>query len=91
MTDEKLIEAFNALRLLWEELPPVRINPTRKPIQYDDRQDARSHLNWMCEEAQGFIRDGRRDKAMRWLGFIQGALWGMCDVTIEQMKELNRP
>jgi hypothetical protein len=33
------------------------------------------HIMWMCEETSKFLNDGRIEKAMRWLGFIQGWLW----------------
>ncbi len=46
---------------------------------------------WMCDEAVTFIADGKIDKAMRWLGFIQGALWVMGVSTIEESKRANMP
>lgn len=33
----------------------------------------------------------RVDKANRWLGFIQGAMWQAGFVSIEQMRQLNKP
>lgn len=49
------------------------------------------HLYWMCIEAQMLVTAGRIEKAMRWLGFIQGYLhsWGMA--TLEEIKNHNRP
>lgn len=32
----------------------------------------------------------RRDKLMRWLGFMQGVLWATGVYTIDQLKEHNR-
>ncbi len=37
--------------------------------------EALRHAHWMCEEASRFIREGRRAKAYRWIGMIQGILW----------------
>jgi len=34
---------------------------------------------------------GRRDKAMRWLGFVQGYLWSIGAAEIDDMKDDNRP
>lgn len=45
-----------------------------------------SHLLWMCREAAGFVSEDRIEKAMRWLGFIQGAFWILGLRSIEQMK-----
>jgi hypothetical protein len=33
----------------------------------------------------------RREKAMRWLGFVQGYLWTATYCTIEDLKKVNRP
>lgn len=33
----------------------------------------------------------RKEKAMRWLGFLQGALWGAGLTSIEAMKHINMP
>lgn len=49
------------------------------------------HLFFMAIEAQKFVDAGRIEKAMRWLGFIQGAVWGGGLVSIDSMKDLNRP
>lgn len=35
-----------------------------------------AHLIWSCEEAAGFAEE-KPEKAERWLGFIQGALWAI--------------
>jgi len=46
------------------------------------------HLIFMCQEAATF---SNREKAMRWLGFIQGALWTKGLATIDELKDMNRP
>jgi hypothetical protein len=33
----------------------------------------------------------RREKSMRWLGFVQGFLWAMHVATIDELKSVNRP
>lgn len=38
-------------------------------------KDARGHAAWMCDEAAKFVDEGRMEKAMRWLGFINAVLW----------------
>jgi hypothetical protein len=57
-----------------------------------------NHLLWMVGETRTFLdrlagdRDDRgdREKAMRWLGFIQGGLWSLGVSTIDEMKNHNR-
>lgn len=49
------------------------------------------HLMWMCNQVDEFIEEGRLEKAMRWLGFIQGALWWAGIRSVEEMKADNKP
>lgn len=65
-----------------------------------------SHLHWMCQEiikmADEAVGKYRRacgtpiidsdlmEKAMRWLGFVQGVLWAMGQFSINQMRDQNR-
>lgn len=44
----------------------------------------------MIPKIHAFILEGRREKAFRWLGFIQGILWVGEWYTIEEMAEHNR-
>lgn len=50
-----------------------------------------AHLVWMLGKIEPFYTDGHVEKAMRWLGYVQGVCvaFGIC--TIEQMKRLNKP
>jgi hypothetical protein len=57
----------------------------------DTRYSRLCHLYWMCTEIPGFVREGRIEKAMRWLGFIQGSMWVLEIRTIEEMKNDNMP
>ena len=51
------------------------------------RIDTTAHFKFMCDEAQLFVDQDRVDKAMRWLGFMQGAFW-MDDVyTLDELKK----
>lgn len=58
------------------------------------REGRMNHLAWMCGEAPGFVEGEpspeRREKAMRWLGFVQGQLAAFDLMTVEEMKEDNR-
>lgn len=61
----------------------------------DDSADTRirqlSHLLWMTRNGLVLIEEKRREKAMRWLGFIQGALWQLDLADIETLKGMNKP
>lgn len=53
-----------------------------------------AHLKFMIpqmRELAGFSPDDHetREKLMRWLGFAQGALWGIEHFTINQLREMN--
>jgi len=54
----------------------------------EDKESA--HIRTMLNKIPKFMEDGREDKAMRWLGFIQGWLWARGFYTIEQMAGHNR-
>lgn len=49
------------------------------------------HLLYMLDCIDAFMSEGRREKAMRWLGFAQGTVWALGWATIDEMKEHNRP
>ena len=48
---------------------------------------ALSHVVWMCEQIESMEN---KDKAMRWLCFIQGILWMTDKRTIDEMRDDNR-
>ena len=48
------------------------------------------HCAWMCLQALQYNSEKRTDKAMRWLGFIQGVLWSERIFSIDQLKEHSR-
>jgi hypothetical protein len=50
-----------------------------------------NHLLFMTEEGQRLVDAGRIEKSMRWLGFLQGALYGLDMTSIEEQKNINRP
>lgn len=92
MTNEKLLSVLR----LYEDLlllrgrharraPPDLLAVQMSRVQHED------HLLWMCCNATLFASEGRIEKAMRWLGFIQGAFWQMGLRTVEQMKLDNKP
>ena len=53
------------------------------------------HMNGCVDETlveldTRFPHDGKKEKAMRWLGFMQGVLW-TSGVSLQELKNMNRP
>jgi hypothetical protein len=48
------------------------------------------HLLYMLWMIPQFIKEGRKEKANRWLGFVQGVLWANDVYEIEDVKEHNK-
>lgn len=49
-----------------------------------------SHLRWVCQEVPKLYQANKIEKAMRWYGFLQGALWALAIVDLEMLKDDNR-
>jgi hypothetical protein len=96
MTTEKLRSVFMyyaALLQFSNEYPALdakRIDLTRRgtdvPTILVDQ-----HLLWMCRAACRFIDEGRVEKAMRWLGFLQGMFYARGTFSIQELGEHSRP
>lgn len=53
-----------------------------------------AHLKYMIpqmRELAGYSPDDQksREKLMRWIGFAQGALWGIEHFTVNELREMN--
>jgi len=49
------------------------------------------HMLTMIPKMREFLKEGRREKTFRWLGFIQGVLWAKGVFNLEELKNHNRP
>jgi hypothetical protein len=90
MTGEKVSAVIAMYRRMFDELANV---PAQK-CSHDGTPDALaalSHCFAMLDEVDAFIREGRIEKAFRWLGFIQGCLWTSGVYSIEELKAHNMP
>jgi len=85
MTEEKLREVIERLRGMVEARRGINTwfsaNIFAGHIE---------HLHDMPDKMLGFLAEGRREKLMRWVGFMQGALW-MMGVDLEELKRMNMP
>ena len=79
MTDNKLLEVLGRYETALHE----------PRVQRDMSVSHIAHLASMLGKMRAFLREGRREKLMRWLGFAQGVLW--CDgiYTIEELMQHN--
>jgi hypothetical protein len=72
---------------------PVRLTEdlmSRTLVTFGQR-GALNHVLWMCAEVKKLVEEDCIEKAMRWLGFIQGALWSMSFFSINNLKVDNMP
>jgi hypothetical protein len=87
MNDAQIIEAAAKYAKLLKGYEPKRRNPEKHKA--NKKQSCR-HAAWMCQEIPVFISEGKRDKAMRWLCFVQAILWRSGLVSIVELREDNR-
>ena len=79
------IQIYNAARAMKDHLKIV----VAADVDFGDLNDPASlkHLNWMlCEMCTGRVT---KEKAHRWLGYIQGVLVAQCHMTLDEAKEIN--
>lgn len=101
MTPESTKRAFDEIALIilgyagarGDAPKEVRLSPEDTAKRVNDIGDWSliNHLYFMTEEGKRLIDQGRIEKAMRWLGFLQGALWGLGVTSIEEQKRINMP
>lgn len=78
MTDEKVIEVARRYKRMLDGYGLMRESTHAKLIE-------------MPAQIVAFIHAGRREKAMRWLGFIQGVFWAEGVYTLDELKEHSKP
>ena len=89
MTGDQIVAATDRYdRELEKEEIPVAEHP--HDIICMMRRAALAHLRTMFPKMVQFVSEDKIEKAMRWLGFVQGVLW-VCGVyTLEHLKADNR-
>lgn len=67
-------------------LQKLKVHAQRTPCP----EDPIKHVGYMCNRCiDHFIPDNKIEKAMRWLGFIQGILFMQGEYTLEELKKHN--
>ena len=97
MTPQKVMYACSKYALILEARCGAR--PIRDP-DAKSGPERLNHVRWMCDEIPNFLKTdqpfetetsiSKREKAMRWLGFVQGVISAYDVLTVEEMKEDNR-
>lgn len=88
MTREKFAQAVAGLRVF---LGPVMGPERASPHKLLERPEHLKHCAWMLGEMMPLYDAGRVEKAMRWLGYVQGVFVALCLCTLNDVKELNKP
>lgn len=70
---------------------PERANPTEHYRGPDTNRAKLCHVWWAVGQTKVFVQEGRLEKAFRWLGFIQGALWFAGIYSVEELANHNKP
>lgn len=90
MTKEKVLEVFARYRREVSDYSAARADP-KKVIDKLSHEEERAHVAYMCEEGVRFVEQGRMEKAMRWLGFLQGWLWKSGRYAVQELGEHSMP
>jgi hypothetical protein len=81
---------------LREKGRPTALDPERMSDHYAHRhvdqmpvRVVAEHMLFVAQEIPRMMAAGQTDKAMRWLGWLQGAIWGMGLETLDEAKKRN--
>ena len=93
MTTDKLREVFQFYHKALYPYAPMEFQ--FEPVDYDMKEPLRSqflnHVRWMCKEAINvLIPENQIDKAMRWLGYVQGVLNVLGIYSCNELREHSR-
>jgi len=90
MDNAKILEVVQIYRSFFQS---KGIEPIDYPHELilDSLDQGLSHCHGMLGKIEQFVKEGRREKAFRWLGFVQGFVWATSHFTLEQLMNHNRP
>ena len=90
MNDAKILEVINIYRKHFIEKGVKALEFTHGGMP-KSKEEMLAHCHGMLDKIENFIKEGRREKAFRWLGFIQGCLWSTDQFSLDDLKNHNRP
>lgn len=86
MSDEKITQVLDLYEAKATEL--YNAVPT---MDEREKWGVASKIRSMIPTCREFLKEGRREKLMRWLGFMQGAWWVADVYTVDELKKHNMP
>lgn len=89
MTSEKIKAAIVIYRQFFEQQGIEKAEYPRDEFLLSP-ETGLSHCHGMLDKMEEFLVQGRREKAMRWLCFVQGCLWSNGYFTIGRLADHNR-
>lgn len=91
MTPEKILRVIEIYRKFFADNNIGKKKYPYNKLIVDRAGTGLGHCHSMLDEMTEFVREGRIEKAFRWLGFIQGILWLNGVYTLTDLKNHNRP
>jgi|GEM_PF-1949878 len=96
MDEKKILEAARFyqealttfIRNYGFEVNPVRLAPNESKLSLRQKLN---HCLWLAQEIPNLLIQRHYEQPQRWLAFIQGTLWALDLITIEEAKNQNRP
>ena len=77
--------------LLKKEFPPEKMPEDLGEFSPETKAAWLKHACYMAQRIPEFLEENRREKAMRWLGYLQGILNMSGVITLRDAKEDNMP
>lgn len=82
----KGIIAFYRRVLQKADIEKVRMSTDDHPGTYEE---ILAHCNWMLDEMEEYLEDGRLEKVNRWLGWVQGVFFVCGIFTLDELRSHN--
>ncbi len=90
MTPQKVLEVIEIYRKRLEGLGMEKVDFPHEHLLHS-LEIGLCHCHGMLDKIAGFVKEGRMEKAFRWLGFVQGVFWSSRHYSLEDLKNHNRP
>ena len=87
MDDAQIVSALDRYEESLSGFPPKGYPHA---LNSPDCREALQHARSMIPKMRGFLEQGRREKLMRWLGFLQATLWIYAGMSLDSLKDDNR-
>lgn len=102
MTDKKINQVLDIYEERVSKFDPVALSLMTPGIEDPNQRAAAqgaimqltaqiNHIKEMIPKIRRFLTEAHREKAFRWLGFIQGIFYAVGIYTVEDIAEHNRP